>query len=123
LFNVDYIRCIIQYNDKVIFLLSMTNEFLNTERYLLYIHTPFYDTCHLARSMHDHIESVHREDICYEMNACLCSDFMQVAKIESVLCLCIKEENEIKEKIYAFKSIPNIYSYLLKYKPELFSRK
>ncbi|HLR68631.1 thioredoxin family protein [Virgibacillus alimentarius] len=101
----------------------MTNELLNTERYLLYIHTPFCGTCHLARSMLEHIESVHREDIFYEMNASLFSDFMQEAKIESVPCLFIKEENEIKEKIYAFKSIPNIYSYLLKYKPELFSRK
>lgn len=98
----------------------MTNELLNQERYLLYIHTPFCGTCHLARSMLDQIESVHKTDIFYEMNASLFPEFMQEARVESVPCLLIKENNEIKEKVYAFKSIPNIYSYLMKYKPEMF---
>jgi len=99
---------------------QITNELLNQERFLLYIHTPFCGTCHLARSMLAQIESVHKSDIFYEMNASLFPEFMQDTQVESVPCLLIKENNEIKEKVYAFKSIPNIYSYLVKYKPEMF---
>ncbi|TRM13066.1 thioredoxin family protein [Lentibacillus cibarius] len=93
---------------------------LQKEHYILYIYTPMCGTCALARTMLDKIESVHRETIFYEMNASLNPNFMHENKIESVPCLLIKDENEVKEKVYAFHSIPNIYSYLMKYKPELF---
>lgn len=101
----------------------ITDETLTRDHYLLYIHTPFCGTCALARTMLDKIEAVHQADIFYEMNAALHPDFMQDNKIESVPCLLIKQDGEIKEKVYTFYSIPNIYSYLLTYKPELFARK
>ena len=101
-------------------MLKVTEETLKEASYLLYIHTPFCGTCHVARSMLNQIESVHNEDIFYEMNASLYPEFMQELEIESVPCLLIKKNNVIKEKIYVFHSIPNIYSYLIKYKPELF---
>ncbi|MBT2217597.1 thioredoxin [Virgibacillus dakarensis] len=100
---------------------QITDETLTGDHYLLYIYTPFCGTCALARSMLDKIEAVHHEDIFYEMNAALHPDFMQDNKIESVPCLLIKQDGEIKESVYAFRSIGNIYSYLLKYKPELFA--
>nr|WP_085991439.1 thioredoxin family protein [Oceanobacillus senegalensis] len=99
---------------------EITKEILNQERYLLYIYTPFCGTCSLARSMLEKIESVHQQTIFCEMNASLHPEFMQENKVESVPCLLIKEGNEIKDRVYAFKSIANIYSYLMKYKPELF---
>ncbi|RKQ35480.1 thioredoxin family protein [Oceanobacillus halophilus] len=99
---------------------EITEDILNQERYILYIYTPFCGTCGLARTMLEKIESVHQMDVFYEMNASYYPDFMQDNKIESVPCLLIKENNEIKEKVYAFKSIANIYSYLMEYKPELF---
>ncbi|AXI09883.1 thioredoxin [Oceanobacillus sp. 143] len=98
-----------------------TNKELEKENYLLYIYTPFCGTCSVARSMLDKIESVHKQNIFYDMNASLHPEFMQEHKIESVPCLLIKEGYEIKEKVYAFKSIANIYSLLLEYKPELFN--
>ncbi|RDW20931.1 thioredoxin [Oceanobacillus chungangensis] len=97
-----------------------TNKQLEQENFLLYIYTPFCGTCSVARSMLDKIESVHKQEIFYEMNASLHPKFMQEYKVESVPCLLIKQDNEIKEKVYAFKSIANIYSLLLDYKPELF---
>lgn len=100
---------------------QVTDQVLKQDRYLLYIYTPFCGTCQLARTMLDKIEAVHREDIFYEMNASLFPEFMQEHKIESVPCLLIMESGEIKEKIYAFHSIANIYSYLTEYKPELFA--
>ncbi|MFD1039663.1 thioredoxin family protein [Virgibacillus byunsanensis] len=99
---------------------QITDQKKEKSNYLLYVYTPFCGTCSLAKSMLDKIESVHGENIFYEMNASLHPDFMQNNQVESVPCLLIKEDNQIKEKIYAFKSIPNIYSYLMKYKPELF---
>ncbi|WP_100012941.1 thioredoxin family protein [Lentibacillus sediminis] len=100
---------------------QVTDQVLRRDRYLLYIYTPFCGTCSLARAMLDKIEAVHREDIFYEMNASFFPEFMQEQKIESVPCLLIMEGGEIKEKIYTFHSIANIYSYLTEYKPELFA--
>ncbi|MEC5424973.1 thioredoxin family protein [Virgibacillus sp. C22-A2] len=99
---------------------QIKDEQLNQENYLLYIYTPFCGTCGLARTMLEKIESVHKQGVFYEMNASLYPEFMQANQVESVPCLLIKKDNEIKEKVYAFQSIANIYSYLMKYKPELF---
>lgn len=100
-------------------MLAITNERLTEENFFLYIHTPFCGTCHMARTILGQIESAHEQDIFYEMNASLFPEFMQDIKVESVPCLLIKQNNEIKEKIYVFHSVPNIYHYLLKYKLEL----
>ncbi|MDY7043267.1 MULTISPECIES: thioredoxin family protein [Virgibacillus] len=104
----------------MICLQQITAELLKRDHYLLYIFTPFCGTCNLARSMLKKIESVHQEDIFYEMNASLYPEFMQDNQIESVPCLVVKKDNRIVEKVYAFHSIPNIYRYLLDYKPEMF---
>jgi|SRR5690625_1570311 len=95
----------------------------NKPNYLLYIHTPFCGTCHVARTFLEKIEATHRQTIFYEMNGSLNPDFMQRNKIESVPCLLIKRDDEIKEKIYTFHSVANIYQYLFRYQPELFSTK
>ncbi len=94
---------------------------MTQDHYLLYIHTPFCGTCHVARSMLAEIERAHQQDIFFEMNASLHPEFMQTNQVESVPCLFIKDKGKAAEKIYAFQSIPNIYSYLLKYEPALFS--
>lgn len=97
----------------------MTSKQLRKEDYILYIHTPFCGTCHLARAMLTQIETVHQKELFYEINASLHPEFMQEIEVESVPCLLIKQENEIKEKVYVFHSIPNIYKYLLTYNPRL----
>ncbi|HLR79896.1 MAG TPA: thioredoxin family protein [Bacillota bacterium] len=102
-------------------MLQITEEILQKDRFMLYIHTPFCGTCHVARSMLDKIETTHRTHLFYEMNASLFPEFMHEHQIESVPCLLIKDQGEVKEKVYAFRSIANIYKYLLAYKPELFS--
>ncbi|MEI3608553.1 thioredoxin family protein [Pseudogracilibacillus sp. SO10305] len=88
----------------------------------LFIHTPFCGTCHVARSFLQKIETTHKEEIFLEMNGSLFPEFMQENKIESVPCLLIVKDGEIKEKIYTFHSVANIYHYVFEYKPELFSR-
>lgn len=91
------------------------------ESYLLYIHTPFCGTCHIARRFLEHIENTLQQQIFYEMNAMYEEAFMQEHKVKSVPCLFIYREGGVKEKIYTFHSIQNIYSYLLEYAPELFA--
>lgn len=105
----------------VIFLEPISEEQLEQmNEYLLYIYTPFCGTCHLARSFLEKIESTHKETIFYEMNGSFYPEFMQRYKIESVPCLLIKQENEIKEKIYTFHSVAHMYTYVHKYFPQYF---
>lgn len=104
----------------MIFLETINNEVLNKENFLLYIHTPFCGTCHLAKSMLDQIESTHGKTIFYEMNASLFPELMQEWEVESVPCLMIKVNGVIQEKVYVFHSIPNIYYHLAKHSPETF---
>ncbi|GAB4072829.1 thioredoxin family protein [Barrientosiimonas marina] len=101
-------------------MLQVTDDTIQQDRYLMFIYTPLCGTCALARTMLDKIESVHKQSIFYEMNASLNPQFMEEHKVESVPCLLIKEDGAIKDKVYAFKSIANIYSFLMTYKPELF---
>jgi len=99
---------------------EITEDDLQAKELLLYIHTPFCGTCHVARSMLEKIEETHQQQIFYEMNASFYPEFMHDHKVKSVPCLFIKTNGEVQEKIYAFRSIGNIYRYLLKYKPDLF---
>lgn len=90
--------------------------------YLLYIYTPFCGTCQLAKSFLDKIEATHQQTIFYEMNASLYPGLMRRYEIESVPCLLIKHENVIKEKVYTFHSVANMYHYVWEYAPHLFKK-
>ena len=107
----------------MILLQEITAEQLEEKNdYLVFIHTPFCGTCHVARSFLEKIEKTHQQDIFYEMNASLYPEFMQKYKVESVPCLFIMKENEVKEKVYTFYSISNIYHYVWTYVPGLFQQ-
>lgn len=97
----------------------ISTDQLSDDTYLLYIHTPFCGTCHIARQMLEQIESALNKQLFYELNASLHPQFMEDMKIESVPCLLIKKNNEIKEKIYTFHSISNIVYYVTKHMPDL----
>lgn len=99
---------------------EITKDNLTESNYLLYIHTPFCGTCHIARSMLDHIEVALDKQVFYEMNASFFPEFMEENEISSVPCLLIKVDGDVKEKIYAFHSTANIVHFLLTYRPEMF---
>lgn len=82
----------------------------------VFIHTPFCGTCKLARKMLETIEGVWEEDVFFDMNASLFPKFMEEKQIESVPCLLVLRHNQVIEKIYAFRSVPNIYELITKYK-------
>lgn len=97
----------------------ISTEQLNNDTYLLYVHTPFCGTCHVARQMLEQIETVLKRQLFYELNASLHPQFMEDMKIESVPCLFIKHQGEIKEKIYTFHSISNLLFFITKHIPNL----
>jgi hypothetical protein len=99
-----------------------TEELLTKDNAFVFIHSRFCGTCHVARGFLQKIEMTHQQDIFYEVNASFVPDFLQNYQIESVPCLLIISNNEVKEKIYTFYSIANIYHYLLEYMPELFAQ-
>ena len=88
---------------------------LEQDSYLLYIETPFCGTCHFAKKILEEIESKFDKELFHEINASLHPSFMQEAKIESVLCLLIKEKGEIKRRIYTFHSVPFMAREVLAY--------
>ncbi|HLR65488.1 MAG TPA: thioredoxin family protein [Pseudogracilibacillus sp.] len=103
---------------------DIAKEILQEEKnLLLFIHTPFCGTCHVARSFLTMIEDTLKQDVFYDMNGSFYEDFLHDHKIESVPCLYIRQNGEWKEKIYTFHSIQNIYAYLLEYAPYLFAEK
>lgn len=99
---------------------EITDDILEKENLLLYIHTPFCGTCHIARSFVNQIEQALNKDIFYDMNASFYPSFMEREKIEQVPCLYIRVNGEVKEKIYTFHSIANIVHSLTVYVPEIF---
>lgn len=100
---------------------EITEDILASDNFILFIHSPFCGTCHLAEAMLRQIELVHKRDIFYDMNASLFEEFMQEAQVESVPCLLFKKSGKIVEKVYAFHSVPNIYTYLYEHNRELFT--
>jgi|SRR5699024_300680 len=109
-------------NKQVIFVQEINHELLKQENLLLYIHTPFCGTCHIARSFVNQIELALDKDIFHEMNASFYPEFMQEEKIKSVPCLLIKVNGKVKEKIYTFYSVANIVHSLTEHVPEIFEK-
>src|SRR5690625_7651565 len=94
------------------FVKEITTEQLGKEDYILYIHTPFCGTCHMARTILSQIETVHQKDLFYEMNASLHPEFMKVIVIESVSCFLIMKEYKINDKLYVLYFYSIIFNYL-----------
>ncbi len=85
---------------------------LKEAKQMLFIHSPFCGTCHLARAILEKIENKTDNDLFYEMNASLFPTFMMDNKIESVPCLFITSANGESRKIYSFEDMAKL-SHLL----------
>lgn len=105
----------------MIYLQKVTEDIIKQGNYLLYIHSKFCGTCHVARSMLEQIERIYDKDIFYEMNAAYHEEYLQAQKVESVPCLLICKNNETVEKIYAFQSVSNVFKQSAYYHPNLFT--
>ncbi|ARI76665.1 thioredoxin family protein [Halobacillus mangrovi] len=85
---------------------------------LIFVHSPFCGTCHLARQMLTTIEATFGQEIFWEFNASLHPDLMKKYQIESVPCLLVTEKSRLIEKVYAFHSVTNMYEKVSNYVKE-----
>lgn len=79
-----------------------------------YLYTPMCGTCAVASKMMDITEQLIPTLALGKANLNFTGNLPFDLKIESVPCLIITKSGEIKEKIYAFQSVPYLYEYLKK---------
>ncbi|WLR49372.1 thioredoxin family protein [Halobacillus litoralis] len=89
--------------------------FNTPQRTLIFVHSPFCATCHLARQMLTTLEAVFNREVFMEMNASLHPEWMQHYKIKSVPCLLVTSGGEVEEKIYAFHSVSYMYEKVVNF--------
>lgn len=81
-------------------------EKAQAEQALLYVYTPLCGTCQVASRMMLVVEELKKELPMGKADLNYLADLAIDYEIESVPCLLIAEKGHIKEKIYAFQSIP-----------------
>lgn len=77
-----------------------------------YLYTPMCGTCMVASQMMEVIEQLLPNVAIGKANINYLGEFAFDYKVESVPCLLISRDGEVVEKIYAFKSVPNLYEKL-----------
>ncbi|UOQ94271.1 thioredoxin family protein [Halobacillus shinanisalinarum] len=95
--------------------LNIVKQLHEKKEALIFIHSPFCGTCHVARKMLNTIEDLYQTELFYELNASLNPGLMQDYKIESVPCLLIMESGHVIEKVYAFHSVPHMLGKVSEY--------
>ncbi|TGB02220.1 thioredoxin family protein [Halobacillus salinus] len=85
------------------------------EQSLIFVHSPFCGTCHLAERMLVTLEETFQEELFRKCNASLNPNFMEKHKVQSVPCLLIATGGEVVDRIYAFHSVPYLYECLSGY--------
>ena len=78
-----------------------------------YLYTPMCGTCAVASKMMDVTEKVIPNVPMGKANLNYIEQIAYDYQIESVPCLLISENGKLREKIYAFQSVPNLYEKIL----------
>lgn len=86
----------------------------NAELAAFYLYTPFCGTCQVAGKMLDVVTELTKDIPIGKANLNYMEDVAVDYEVESVPCLLISENGQIREKIYAFQSVPNLYEKLSK---------
>ena len=84
------------------------------EQCAFYLYTPLCGTCDVASKMLTVIENLLPDFPIGMANINYLGDFAMEMQVESVPCLIIANNGEIQEKIYAFQSVPFLYTLLKK---------
>jgi len=82
---------------------------------VLYFYTPLCGTCHVAGRMMDVVEQLIHTIPFGKADLNYMPEIAEMFSIESVPCLLIIQNGEIHEKIYAFKSVPNLHELIKQY--------
>lgn len=82
------------------------------EQTAFFVYTPMCGTCDVSKKFLEVIEVLLPDLPLGMANINYLEDLPYELKIESVPCLIITEQGQIKEKVYAFKSVPFLYEIL-----------
>ena len=77
-----------------------------------YLYTPMCGTCQLASKMLEVVTEAMPELPIGKANLNYVQEIAALYEVESVPCLLITENGKLKEKVYAFHSVPYIYGKL-----------
>mgnify|MGYP001178158384 CR=1 FL=1 len=94
---------------------SELEEELKKERSFIYISTPFCGTCQVAEKILQVVEKMMPKLELRTINANYFPKNMEKWQVESVPCLLVLEQGRIKEKVYAFHSVPFMYEFFKRY--------
>ncbi|TLS38787.1 thioredoxin family protein [Pseudalkalibacillus caeni] len=85
---------------------------------LIFFHTPFCQTCKIARRMTEiALESLNfRSDAFFAANLNIMPAKAESFEIQSVPCLVLLKDKTIQEKVFAFRSVDYLYRLLAPYK-------
>lgn len=83
---------------------------------ILFLYTPFCGTCQLAERMLGIIEKMMPELDIGKADINYLPDLAEQFKIESVPCLLLFNDEDIQEKIYAFRSVPYLFEKIKNWK-------
>jgi thioredoxin-like negative regulator of GroEL len=75
-----------------------------------YFYTPFCGTCKMASKMLEITEAAIEEVTIYKINLNLAPYLSKEFQIESVPCLIITKNGKILDKLYAFRSVTELYN-------------
>lgn len=84
------------------------------ETFCLYVYTSMCGTCQVASKMLRVILELVPQLVVGKMNISFAPNLADQYKIESVPCLIIFKDGIVQNKIYAFQSVPYLYSLLNK---------
>ncbi len=79
-----------------------------------YLYTPMCGTCQVASKMLEVVEALLPNVQIGKANLNYTENLAIEQQIESVPCLLIAENGQIRDKIYAFQSVPHLYGRLKK---------
>ncbi|GER68197.1 thiol reductase thioredoxin [Weizmannia acidilactici] len=90
----------------------LSERIMQEEKLALYFYTPLCGTCQLAGKMLDIVEQAAKQFTYAKANLNYVPKMAEIYQIESVPCLLLFEKGNLKEKVYAFHSVPHLFEKL-----------
>ncbi|ART77909.1 thiol reductase thioredoxin [Sutcliffiella horikoshii] len=94
---------------------ELLQEINKNKRSVVYFYTPMCGTCQVAKRMMDVTKELFPHLPFGMLDVNYIQDLAMTWEIESVPCMMIFENGEIKEKIYAFRSVEYLYGLIKQY--------
>ncbi|MFT8323512.1 MAG: thioredoxin family protein [Bacillus sp. (in: firmicutes)] len=82
--------------------------------FMLYLYTPLCGTCMVASKMLNVVQAIMKEQQFAKIDLNYAPQLAETYKVESVPCLLIFRQGKLKEKIYAFQSVPYLVDIIQK---------